>query len=975
MGARLTRLLPGPSTLAVTLCVVALPNTAAADDQSVNYRIDPGRTGAVAGPGPAPPLSRLWKRQLGSRIEYPLLAEGKVFVVATLKRTDRRELFALDAATGTTLWTRRLGEEGARIAYSKGVLFASNVGGITRALDARTGNTAWTQYDPSDVGGDSTTPIVAGEQLLESENYGDHRGATQARRTSDGLLRWRRPDGLLHPASDGTNVFTGDDCPRLLARALSDGSELWSVRWERGCSRDGSDIASVYDGKVFDRHYRPLGDYKYEGGVLGSTTGNEIRTFRADSDLAFQGKAAYYLRDGRLRAEDVDTGAEFWTSAVSSLTLAPVVIGEHVYSAAADGTLMGFDGDTGALRWAEDGGEPLPATDPGYRYPPWRGALAAGQGVLALSAGNTISAFADTPPQPAEPVTPGLTPGGGSGQRDVTVTHRGAPARTGWTESSPLRPPLTTLWSHPVTADAISYPLIADGRTFVVAQDVNEPGWRDFDSRLIAVSSATGDELWSTPLEEGHDPYFVGHERPDFGLAYGSGKVITVNASGVVQARSAVDGTVQWTAKRPGQQEAASSPVVLRDTVYIAESCQNAGYSDVRIIAHDLATGTIRGGIPADCNQDPYHDAPGLAADAQTLYLSTSSGARAIDRATGETRWSTSTPLGEFARSPSVLDGSVYLGHTDFQSFVVSARTGTLDEAFESHHAPALSRQVMVTADLGTLRASDRRGGRRLWEHTLPGSNDADNGRWFRPPLIVGDHVYSVASGGRFFVHDLASGEERWRGDLNADIGFAGEYLRQLTTGIAAGEGLIVVPTRAGLVALAGPAGHSPPDPDPEPPNEDDTTPGAPETPAQMPPAFAPGLPDPLGSPGRDRLGPSISVVVGPPSRMRVRDAKLRRGRRAGGLPITVRMSERSPMASLVVFSRRRSRSGTVRERRIARVAIGPLSAGRTRLTFFGRLSRRQRLSSGTYRLAVEASDRHGNPGVSRRMGFSVRSR
>ena len=85
-------------------CILILTTSGvyAQSDLAVTYQINAHHTGAISTPKLVPPLKTKWSVDLGASVSYPLIAEGKVFVIAGA--IGQVNLYALDASTGSTLW-------------------------------------------------------------------------------------------------------------------------------------------------------------------------------------------------------------------------------------------------------------------------------------------------------------------------------------------------------------------------------------------------------------------------------------------------------------------------------------------------------------------------------------------------------------------------------------------------------------------------------------------------------------------------------------------------------------------------------------------------------------------------------------------------------------------------------------------------------------------------------------------------------
>ena len=78
---------------------------------ATNYQADGAHDGNARNADLELPLSKSWTRSWDSNIGYPLIADGNVFVAVARSSHSGMKVFALDAATGKTVW--RHDEEGA----------------------------------------------------------------------------------------------------------------------------------------------------------------------------------------------------------------------------------------------------------------------------------------------------------------------------------------------------------------------------------------------------------------------------------------------------------------------------------------------------------------------------------------------------------------------------------------------------------------------------------------------------------------------------------------------------------------------------------------------------------------------------------------------------------------------------------------------------------------------------------------------
>src|ERR1044072_9562437 len=104
-------------------------------EQARNYQIDETHTGAINSAGLTPPLRPKWSRNFGQQMSYPLIANGKVYVTVRNVSALGTELYALNAADGTTLWQYSLGgfSYWSAMCYENGRVYALNGDGLLRA--------------------------------------------------------------------------------------------------------------------------------------------------------------------------------------------------------------------------------------------------------------------------------------------------------------------------------------------------------------------------------------------------------------------------------------------------------------------------------------------------------------------------------------------------------------------------------------------------------------------------------------------------------------------------------------------------------------------------------------------------------------------------------------------------------------------------------------------------------------------------
>jgi hypothetical protein len=172
--------------------------------------------------------------------------------------------------------------------------------------------------------------------------------------------------------------------------------------------------------------------------ILNAANGNLLGSFTAANFTALapavDQTTMFTLTNspGTLTAQDVATGVSRWTFAGDGqLDSAPIILstsaGEFVVEGSSAGMLYALNASTGAVVWSTSVGAAIPQPDE-HNAVQLTG-LTAGQGLLIVPAGNTISAFGAGPPP-----TPPSVPGG------LKATAGNAQVSLSWSTSSGTAP-------------------------------------------------------------------------------------------------------------------------------------------------------------------------------------------------------------------------------------------------------------------------------------------------------------------------------------------------------------------------------------------------------------------------------------------------------------------------------------------------------------------------------------------------------
>ncbi|MBV9009854.1 MAG: PQQ-like beta-propeller repeat protein [Verrucomicrobia bacterium] len=164
---------------------------------------------------------------------------------------------------------------------------------------------------------------------------------------------------------------------------------------------------------------------------------------------------------------------------------------------------------------------------------------------------------------------------------------------------------------------------------------------------------------------------------------------------------------------------------------------------------------------------------------------------------TGQELWHYSSCCeGGGGATPVVHGGAVYV-RDDYcdqtGGLVLNASTGAVTGAFTSDRPPAFIGNLALYLQSGTLRGIDSRNGQVLWSF-------AGDGGLTSAPLVVKQTIYIGSSSGMLYgLH--SNGHQLWSTQVGAAIPAPDEQNAYLTTGLGAGDRLLIVAAGSILAA------------------------------------------------------------------------------------------------------------------------------------------------------------------------------
>jgi outer membrane protein assembly factor BamB len=347
------------------------------------------------------------------------------------------------------------------------------------------------------------------------------------------------------------------------------------------------------------------------------------------------------------------------------------------------------------------------------------------------------------------------------------VAYQMNAAHTGAVTFKTVALPSNSAWSVDV-GGSVSYALIVGGQVFVtVAVNGN--------SQLLALNGTTGATVWG-PIA------FPGAVN----AAYDGGRVFVAAGnpqSQIISALDAATGNPVWSATVPGGWF-PEPPVAADGIVYTT----NGGV----VTAFDETNGAIlwqtgiggTDGIVAVTVDGLYGASPCTAVDLQP--------------AVGSQIWfNNSGCSGGGGATPVAANGLVYAPNSSAGSSgtVFDAETGATKGSYSASVIPAFSSSAGFFLSNGTLQGLALPNNQVLWSF-------AGDGQLATAPIVVNSYVFIGSQSGNLYALDSSSGQQVWNQNLGAAIPATQEYGVVQYTGLAAGDGLLVVPNGTKVTAF-----------------------------------------------------------------------------------------------------------------------------------------------------------------------------
>jgi len=392
----------------------------------------------------------------------------------------------------------------------------------------------------------------------------------------------------------------------------------------------------------------------------------------------------------------------------------------------------------------------------------------ASTGTASVTVEDPTSSVGTTSPQTVTIAAP---------SKDAVAFQMNAQHSGAVTFNSVTLPP-TTLWTSADLGGTPSYALIADGKVYLTVDASSG------NSQLVALDQATGAIDWGPVAIAGAT-----------NAAYDNGTIFVISAqsSGAqMQAYDADTGAPKWSTLLTGQFFFSSGPTAADGFVFTG-GAESGG----TLYALPEATGGIAW-MEEVANGDD--STPVVTADG--VYVTYPCWTYDFRPATGESIWQNSTGCdGGGGGTPVAGNGVLYApnGFGSYSGTTFNAETGASIGDYAADNPPAIGTQTGYFLNGGTLEAITLSSNTIVWSF-------AGDSQLNTSPILVqtpaSSYVFIGSGSGMLYALNGATGATVW--SVNVGAAFprgAGWGAGIPLTGLAAGDGLLVVPAGTKVIA------------------------------------------------------------------------------------------------------------------------------------------------------------------------------
>jgi outer membrane protein assembly factor BamB len=322
------------------------------------YGATPARTQAHPGIKLRPPFRAVWKRKLGSLLEFPAVVWEGVAYIANI----RGHLTAISMRNGRVVWRKRIGATAASSPAidekRRELVVTTKAPGRVTIVDMDTGKIRWRRATARA----EASPVIAGGIAY----FGDEGGRVYALDLRRRKMRWvfSGADKITSsPALAGRRLYFGDYAGRVFALNARSGRRVWT----------GSAGTRVY-GTVAVGGGRVFAPSVFSGlSALSARTGAlrwriPVGVYLYSSPAYYRGRVYFGTYAGAVYCADARSGRILWRRSTGApVSGAVVVVAGVVYAGSFNGRINAWHWRTGRTLWRFPHGRYVPVSGNGSR--------------------------------------------------------------------------------------------------------------------------------------------------------------------------------------------------------------------------------------------------------------------------------------------------------------------------------------------------------------------------------------------------------------------------------------------------------------------------------------------------------------------------------------------------------------------------------------------------------------------------------
>lgn len=311
--------------------------------------------------GPDGVVQPAWQADIGAGYSGPTVANGRVYVMDRLKKTQTERVLCFDSQTGKSIWEHsytslytmsyKAGPR-ASVTVDRGLAFAVGAMGRFHCLDAATGDIVWKRdladdYDiDMPVWGIAGSPLIYGDLVIQQVAGADgscmvafdRLKGTEVWRALDERAGYASPIIIEQAGKDVVVCWTGESLSGLDAAT---GMVYWAHEM-RPINMPIGIATPVYDGeRLFVSSF-------YDGSLMVTAPKDKL-----ESQLIWRARGDDEQHTGSKSVHTAEGTIEGDTYGIHSMIGTPIVRADHIYAVDSYGEFRCLDAATGRRIWED----------------------------------------------------------------------------------------------------------------------------------------------------------------------------------------------------------------------------------------------------------------------------------------------------------------------------------------------------------------------------------------------------------------------------------------------------------------------------------------------------------------------------------------------------------------------------------------------------------------------------------------------